>query len=876
MAQNISVTLTLDDKQYTTKLKAAETATKTFSKSAETSALAANNAFTKLGNGTDQMVKRFGGLRAAIAGLGFAAVGGSALAMADDLQDLSNASGIAVGRLLELKAALTTSGGQADQMGTALNNFLRSIDDAAEGSIKAQNSFIGLGISMKDLGKLSEQELFIKTLEGIAAIENPSRRAAEMMDKFGKSFKTVDPQELLDKLKATAGEGDKYAATIKRAAELNDALATAQGNLKLAFLEAFSPIIRQVNEFNTATEAGSSKMKELITAIKLVGIALATSFAVSIGLGLVATIGQIGRGLMSVAKLAGIAGSVGIFVANGPWMVALRGLTVLLAAVGTSIYVATNLFDDFGHKGVIAVMRVVEGLGVLAAAIGGGAFGAGFGTAVGGPVGGVVGAIAGSVAAGAAMDVLLDKAKKAREAAEYALDVGGGRGKGQGAPSAADLGFPDTPSTGGAGGGGRDVDQSARKNAIQSVRETNIEFEKQQRLRIAALDFQTRMVGKTEEEKQLAEEGREIYLDYVNTFEQLEKRRLSLSKDELYLGDEIKKQQEELYKIYLDKDKELEKSITAQQTANLLEKDRLNTLENITKAIDNQVAKQEALAEILRGANEQVAAVRSETPASLLVGLNSIELKMVEIDAAAKKAAQEAAKVFAEKFGEINSTADAQEFADGLDKIAKSYRGVATAQIEVAKANYETSRSFSTGWSDAFAKYAEDAQNSAEHAKTYFDRFTKGFEDAVVALVTNGKFSFKDFANSIIADFARIEARKALTSFMSNATPGGSVLGSLFNFGKSLFGFANGGMMQAGMPAIVGERGPELFMPSSAGRIVANNQLGGQSQIINNAVTYSIQAVDASSFRSLIARDPSFIYAVTEQGRRSQPTRRSA
>ena len=300
MAQNISVTLTLDDKQYTAKLKAAETATKSFATVSETSALAANNAFTKLGNGTDQMVKRFGGLRTAIASLGFAAVGGSALAMADDLQDLSNASGIAVGRLLELKSALTTSGGQADQMGTAVNNFLRSIDDAAEGSIKAQNSFIGLKVSMNDIRTLSEQDLFIKTLEGIAAIENPSRRAAEMMDKFGKSFKTVDPQELLDKLKATAGEGDKYAATIKRAAELNDALATAQGNLKLAFLEAFSGIITKVNEFNTATDAGKTKMEGLITVIKLVGIALATSFAISGVLGLVNVFGQVARALTVV------------------------------------------------------------------------------------------------------------------------------------------------------------------------------------------------------------------------------------------------------------------------------------------------------------------------------------------------------------------------------------------------------------------------------------------------------------------------------------------------------------------------------------------------------------------------------------------------
>jgi lambda family phage tail tape measure protein len=866
MAQNISVTLTLDDKQYTAKLKAADTATKSFAKSAETGSVAANTAFTKLQGTVDRMTTRIGGLRTALAGLGFLALGSSALRMADDLQDLSNATGIAVGRLLELKKALTTSGGDGEQMGTALNNFLRGIDDAAEGSIKAQNSFAGLGVSMNDLRKLSEQDLFVKTLEGIAAIENPSRRAAEMMDKFGKSFKTVDPQELLDKLRATRGEGDKYAASIERAAKLNDALATAQGNVKIAFIEAFAPIIRQINGMNDALDGTGVKMEGLINIIKVLGIALLTSFAFTIGLKLVAMIGQIGRAftaLGGVITKAGTGAMAGLFAATGTLMVVLRGFVVLIAVVGTSIYAASQLFDDFGSIAVNAAARAVEGIAELAGSILN--------------LGGLL--TIGGVGLGTPFEIMAAKAKAARLEAEkataYDKKIGGGRGT-MGGPTAEELAAAGKATITTGGPDARPVDESARKNAIQSVRETNIEFEKQQRLRIAALDFQTRMVGKTEEEKQLAEGQRELYLDYVNTFEQLEKRRLSLSKDELYLGSEIEKQQKELYKIYLDKDKQLEKGITAQQTANLLEKDRLNTLENITKAIDNQVAKQEALAELLRNANEQKFAAKDNIPASQLVGLSSIQKQIVDIQENARKAAQEAAKAFAEKFGEINTTADAQEFADGLDKIATAWRGVAGAQTEVAKTNYDISRSFSTGWTEAFAKYAEDAQNAADQAATYFDRFTKGFEDAVVALVTNGKFSFKDFANSIIADFARIEARKALTSVMSGATPGGSVLGSLFNFGKSLFGFANGGTIGAGMPAIVGERGPELFMPSSGGKIIPNNQLGGQSQVVHTTVNYAIQAVDASSFRSLVARDPSFIYAVTEQGRRSQPTRRNA
>ena len=53
-------------------------------------------------------------------------------------------------------------------------------------------------------------------------------------------------------------------------------------------------------------------------------------------------------------------------------------------------------------------------------------------------------------------------------------------------------------------------------------------------------------------------------------------------------------------------------------------------------------------------------------------------------------------------------------------------------------------------------------------------------------------------------------------------------------------GFAAGGRPPVGKPAIVGERGPELFIPSQAGTIIPNNQLGGGSS------TSVVVNVDAS------------------------------
>jgi hypothetical protein len=96
----------------------------------------------------------------------------------------------------------------------------------------------------------------------------------------------------------------------------------------------------------------------------------------------------------------------------------------------------------------------------------------------------------------------------------------------------------------------------------------------------------------------------------------------------------------------------------------------------------------------------------------------------------------------------------------------------------------------------------------------------------------------------------------------------GNAIGGVVGGIKNLFGgfFADGGRIPAGKFGIVGERGPEFI--GGPANITPMN--GGGS----TTVTYNINAVDAASFKSMIAADPSFIYAVTEQGRRGVPARR--
>jgi phage-related minor tail protein len=142
-------------------------------------------------------------------------------------------------------------------------------------------------------------------------------------------------------------------------------------------------------------------------------------------------------------------------------------------------------------------------------------------------------------------------------------------------------------------------------------------------------------------------------------------------------------------------------------------------------------------------------------------------------------------------------------------------------------------------------------------------------EDAIVNFAKTGKFEFKSFLNSVLEEILRSQIRQLLAQTFNiggSRGGGGSILGSI---GK-LLGFANGGIIPTNNPVIVGERGPELISGAAGRNVTPNSSLG----LGTTNVTYNISAVDARSFKEMIAADPSFMFAVTEQGRRALPASR--
>jgi lambda family phage tail tape measure protein len=203
-------------------------------------------------------------------------------------------------------------------------------------------------------------------------------------------------------------------------------------------------------------------------------------------------------------------------------------------------------------------------------------------------------------------------------------------------------------------------------------------------------------------------------------------------------------------------------------------------------------------------------------------------------------------------------------------------------------------RSFSEGWGEAFRKYKEEAQNMSKLGAEAFQSMTSHMESALDNFVETGKISFSDLASSIIKDLIKIQLKAQMTSIFGSIFEGaGGFLSGLFGGGKSggssnvssgisLAGFklpfmASGG--EIGGPAIVGENGPELFVPKTSGTIIPNNgmanAMGSQPQVVyNGPYIANMSAIDTQSATQFLAKNKTAVWSANQSAQRSLPQSR--
>jgi len=129
---------------------------------------------------------------------------------------------------------------------------------------------------------------------------------------------------------------------------------------------------------------------------------------------------------------------------------------------------------------------------------------------------------------------------------------------------------------------------------------------------------------------------------------------------------------------------------------------------------------------------------------------------------------------------------------------------------------------------DAQKKAADEADRQAKKLQQIYDSIGSSIADGVVnmldAAVDKTK-SLADAASNVLRSVGNILLKLGINTLLKSTG---------FGIFENLQGFANGGRPPVGRPSLVGERGPELFVPRSSGTIVPNHALGGGANVTVN------------------------------------------
>jgi lambda family phage tail tape measure protein len=241
MIARLGVVLGLDSAEFNKGLEAAGKKLEAFSNSAEK--------FGKIGAGA------------------LAAASVAALQFADDLADVAQANEVALGTVLKLSNALANAGGKADSTGKLLASFTKFIDEAASGSDKAQKTAGKLGVSLQDLGRLSEEELLNKVIKNLGSMDDSVTRNAKAFELFGKAAKGVDFVSLSQDMAKANKLSEEQADAIKQAADAHDMLAQNARETMVVLSAALGPVLKTTLDYIKDMKGETSILGEIFKTV---------------------------------------------------------------------------------------------------------------------------------------------------------------------------------------------------------------------------------------------------------------------------------------------------------------------------------------------------------------------------------------------------------------------------------------------------------------------------------------------------------------------------------------------------------------------------------------------------------------------------------
>lgn len=208
---------------------------------------------------------------------------------------------------------------------------------------------------------------------------------------------------------------------------------------------------------------------------------------------------------------------------------------------------------------------------------------------------------------------------------------------------------------------------------------------------------------------------------------------------------------------------------------------------------------------------------------------------------------------FNERMGEITGEGHWERWLESTREAMLTFDEIATNALD----------QFSSSFGEAFEKMIFDSESMGDAFTTLAQTIARGIINALGQMAAQwlayqavqlliGKTTAAAAAGSKIAEAAASQQMAALNAYASTAAipvvgpvaaPGAAAaaLAATAPFVTAITGLvsgvvgarADGGPVTMGMPYLIGERGPEVFVPNTNGAVIPNSKLGGSPISIN-------------------------------------------
>lgn len=816
----------------------------------------------------------FSGLRQAVAGLAIGSFIAQSYQYANALTDAATAAGVSTRAILALSDAVQANGGSADAAVNGVGRFAQFIETAANGSKEAQDTFLKLGISLSDIGRLSEEDLLRLTIKRLGEMQSATQRLSTGVQIFGKQFRSVDFAGVANGLNKTYQEAGRTAAGVEAAGQASQNFSNAINTFRVELLSALKPISEVAVSITSNTEAVKTfidvvlkigavaltftALGKIVQALKIAWAGLATAAG-----GVSTAVSVIGNGIknfgaiVSNLKLVPVSGQLRVI---GTLFSEMLGWLSRLIPAFSSIGLLIYSFSDYISAATTKVNEYVNSLADMVP---------GF-RAVEQAIQGWMGA---DGQATANQEINAKIRKQIMEETMKGIQALAAQDQ-----EAARTAFENSQREAEA----RRKVQDAIENQRQKLADLVSGYQQEYQINVQRYQMETSLIGAAERTRNITQEAFNLRVTYLQKITQLQEEYNRLiksgSETDARLAEEVARAMGQLTAEY----ERQAGSVNALADA----RTRAQQAEQL-----NQFSIQSSI-----NLNKQLRDIQDDYARNTMT---AIERKYYDIEVAARESALAAIAAEESRRGEKLNATEVEQY------YATARRGIESVKAATA-GQYQASRSFSAGWTKAFNDYADSATNAAQRAQNIFQKFTTGMEDLIVNFAKTGKFEWKNFVSMMLEELLRAQIQATMASVLGSmrGTMGntaamsmagqiqaprqqqqsggllggiGSLIGSIGSGISSLFGggstpayemgpedyagfFAKGGTLGAGKWGIAGEAGPEIVRgPATITPVQPSN------------VVYNINAVDARSFQELLASDPKFLYAVTEQGRRSVP-----